>query len=510
MREIVKDPQKIKTKKERKPLTKKQKTILITVIAVVSVLVVATVVTLLVLHFTKDNVDGTNGMPSRKIQYEYYIDDGDTVGFTLNDSFRENIPLNKFTRTEELVDNKIVLTDDLVLKVMDGATLGATGTFNFSYKGVLVAVINVVVVDADAYVHTPQEFFALPNDEDKTYIVRNNLDFTGLNGNISRFIGKLHFNHHEIKGFDASNGGLFKELNGATITGLDLIDVSGESALTDFCNFGVIADYSNNSKLRYCSISGKVDIVSTAEANDLMYLGGFVGYANALKRKSYVEVDPAYTHLVSFLDVSVVGTGDFRVGGLIGGVRNASVANSFAYGNIDFSVSEQQVSALKNLYLGGIVGALSKEYDTITQTYYLDESKGLYSYGDINVSVQGGGVHNYLNIGGVFGYVENHSLVNCTYGGKMNANLTRTTLNIGGIVGCTHNDTSLKMNVRGIIVKGEIKVYSLSNVYAGGIIGESNDTQYSSVDQSITPTIETDKAKVQGTQVATSSVGVIK
>ena len=492
--------------KQRKPLTKKQKVILISVASAVAVvLVVVGVVLGIMLGGKKGNGDDYK-MPSRKIQYEYYIDHEDTVGFKISDKFREDVPLTSFTKTEIISDGFISLSNDLLLKVEEGVSVGYSATYNFSFRGVVIAVVNVIVVDADEYIHTATDLINVSTTQDKTYIVRNDLDLSGVDVNISRFIGSIHFNHHQIKNYNASNGGLFKELNGATITGLDLVDVTGSSVINDFGNFGVIVDYASNGKLRYCSVQGEINVTSTAEADDILYLGGFVGYASALKRKNYLEVEPAYVHLISFLNVKVAGSGDFRIGGVVGGVKNATLNNLYNYGKITFDVSESQVSAFKNLYLGGIIGALTKEYDVVLQTYNLDESSGLYSYGDLDVDVLGGGVHNNLSVGGIFGYLENHSIVNCIYGGKMDVNLTRATLKAGGIVGVTDNNTTLKMNVRGIIVKGEMNIYSLSTVYAGGIIGEGYETQYSSVEQSIEPTINTDKSKVQGTQVSTSHV----
>ena len=499
----------LKNPKQRKPLTKKQKIILISVLSAVAVVAIVVGVVLGVV-LNKNDDKGDYKMPSRKIQYEYYIDHEDTVGFKINDNFREEVPLTSFTKTEIISDGYITLTNDLLLKVEEGVSVGYSATYNFSFRGTVVAVVNVMVVDADEYIHTAEELFNVSTTQDKTYIVRNSLDLSGMENSIPRFIGSIHFNHNEVKNYNASNGGLFKEINGATITGLDLVNVTGNSAINDFGNLGVIVDYASNGKLRYCSIKGEINVTSTAESNDVIYLGGFAGYASALKRKNYVEIEPAYVHLVSFLDIKVTGAGDFRIGGVIGGVKNATLNNSYNYGKITFNVNETQVSAFKNLYLGGIVGALTKEYDAVTQTYNLDESSGLYSYGDIDVDVLGGGIHNKLSVGGIFGSLENHSIVNCIYGGKMDVNLTRASLSAGGIVGATDNSTTLKMNVRGILVKGEIKIYSLSTVYAGGIIGEAYETQYSSVEQSIEPIINTDKSKVQGTQVSTSHIANLK
>ena len=101
-------------KKDRKPLNKKQKIILIIIISIVSALVIAGVVTLIVLLTKDGGKDGGYTMPSRKIQYEYYIDEGDTIGFNLKDSFREDVPLDKFKRTEVFVDEHIVVDDSLL------------------------------------------------------------------------------------------------------------------------------------------------------------------------------------------------------------------------------------------------------------------------------------------------------------------------------------------------------------------------------------------------------------
>lgn len=503
---------KVKTPKtrEKKPLTKKQKTILIAVLSAVAVLLIAGIIVLVVVLTTTDGDGKGAKVPSRKIQYEYYVDIEDTVGFKIKDDFREDVPLKDFERVEVVSSDNLILTDDLTLKVGSSAEVGNKATYNFTYKGVVIAVVNVFVVDADAYLHTTEELLAVSQTEDKTYVARGDFDFTGIDAKISKFIGTIHFNHHEIKGYNASGGGLFTELQGATITGLDMVEVRGSTACVGSANLGVVADYAHNSKIRYSTISGEINVTSTAKADDVLFLGGFVGYASALKRKDYVGIETAYVHLVSFLDIKVSGTGDFRIGGLIGGVKNASLRNSFNYGNVDFSVESNQVDSFKNLYLGGMVGALTKEYDVLQQSYLLDESAGLYSYANINVSVSGGGAHNLLNVGGIFGQLENHSIVNCTYGGKMDVNLTRASLNAGGIIGKTNNSTMLKMNVRGIIVKGEMSIYSLSSVYAGGIIGEGYETQYSAVDKTITPTIDTDKSKVQGVQEAKEYVAKIK
>lgn len=497
------------TKKTSQPMSKKNKTILISVLSVVALLVIAAVVVLVVLLLDKGADKGDNyKMPSRKMQYEYYIDHEDLAGFYLSDAFREEVPLDAFTKTTVVSGDNVKLSDDLLLKVEDGVEIDTEATYHFSYKNQVVAVVNVKVIDADGYITTAEELLALSGD--KTYIVKNAINLSGKSGNISRFIGKIHFNHNIVDGFDASNGGLFKELDGAMVTGLDMVSVGGYLQYSSYGNVGVIADYINNTQIRYSSVKGSLNVTSTAASSDAVYVGGMVGYSNAAKRKNYLTEKAQFVQLVSYLDLTVNGSGDLKVGGLIGGVRNGALWQSYSYGKINVNVSESVVSRLGNLYVGGLVGALSKQYDTVNTAYNLDESDQLYSMSDITVNVNGGGEHNSISVGGVFGFLKNHSLVNSSYSGKMNVNLTRTHLKLGGIIGSTDNETSLKMNVRGVEVSGELKIYSLASVYAGGLMGESVGTGYSHVVASVKPVINTDKSKVQGTQIAIESVASVK
>ncbi|MBQ8178320.1 MAG: hypothetical protein IJ033_03915 [Clostridia bacterium] len=481
---------------------KKKLTILISVSVTVLLLVAGIV---LAIVFWPDKVDDQDyDMPPRKMQYEYYVDHEDKAGFYLSDNFRAEVPLKEFTKTVIESADGLVLGDDLLVKVEDGVEIGAQAVYNFSYKNKVIAVVNVYVIDADAYINNATELLAV--SADKTYIVKNAIDLTGVSGNVSRFIGTIHFNHHPVSGFNVENGGLFKELDGATITGLDLTGVSGTLTHTNYGNLGVIANYANNTRIRYSSVRGSVSIHSTASSTEALYVGGMIGYANAVKRKDYTTEEVGYVQLVSYLDLSVSGSGDLKVGGLIGGVRNATLGECYAYGKTKLSVDENSVGSLGNIYLGGLVGVLTKQYDAVTTSYLLDESSQLYSYSDIEIAVNGGGAHNSINVGGIFGLLQNHSIVNAIYGGDLDVSLTRAPLNIGGIIGSTDNSTALKMNVRAVEVKGEIEIYSLASVNAGGLIGVSVETQYSNVIASVMPKISTDTSKKQGTQVAVTAI----
>ncbi len=489
-------------KTTRAPINKKKLAILISVSVLVLLLIAGIV--LAVVFLPEDDDAPRYDMPSRKMQYEYYIDREDVSGFYLSDNFRDEIPIEEFTKTDVDSADGITLGDDLLLRVEDDVEVGAQAIFNFSYKNQVVAVINVYVIEADGYIGSADELLAVSSD--KTYIVNSPINLKGVSGNVSRFIGTIHFNHNPVDGFNAENGGLFNELDGATITGLDMTNVSGILTHKNYGNLGVVANYTNNARIRYSSIKGVLSINSVAQSTDALYVGGIVGYASAAKRKDYTTVDAGFVQLVSYLDLTVSGNGDLKIGGIIGGVRNATLDTCYSYGKIKVSVDEDSVGNLGNLYVGGLVGVLTKQYDAITSSYVLDDSSQLYSYADVEISINGGGSHNSVNVGGVFGLLQNHSIVNAIYGGKMDLNLTRTPANVGGIAGATDNSTALKMNVRAVEVKGEIKIYSLTSVNAGGLIGESVETQYSNVIASVMPTISTDAAKKQGAQIAVTAV----
>ena len=79
----------------------------------------------------------------------------------------------------------------------------------------------------------------------------------------------------------------------------------------------------------------------------------------------------------------------------------------------------------------------------------------------------------------------------------------------GGIAARALNPTSLTLKVRNVSVSGEIYVYTLCNAYAGGIAGafeKGDNIEYSSVNGSVMPVIDTDKSSVTALQKASEGV----
>lgn len=494
-------------KEPRQPMTKKQKTVLIAVICVTIALIVAGAVVALVLLLPKDEPPTNYPMPSMKMQYEYYIDVDDEAGITLQDAFREQVPLSALTRKDNVSSEGLFLSTDLKLTLTDKTQIGDKAEYEFLYKDRTIAVIKVNVIDAESYVYTADELLNLSGNG--VYILNNPIDLNGKSGQIARFIGKLYCNHNPISGFDCSSGALFNELDGAVITGLDMVDVKGTVNVSDYGNYGVIANVANNTLVRYSSVKGAVTVNSSAEKDDVVYVGGLLGYTSASARRNYALVDPQIVGCTSYIDLTVNGTGDLRIGGITGGVRNATIRESVSLADINVKTIESQIGAFNRLYLGGIAGALSKEYDTVLEAYNLDEGARIYSYANINVDIAGGGTFNEVYVGGIYGSLTNHALVNIHFNGKINVKLTRCNLWLGGLVGSAKNTTDLNMALRGLGVKGEINVYSLSKVLAGGVAGQTEACTYSSVTESITPVIDNDKSLVQGTQTASAAVASI-
>ncbi len=493
-----------KVSKEKKPLSKKQKIILVCIISFVVALLVAGAVVLGVYLSNKNEPAGVDQSANGYVEYEYYVDYRDTDGFKINDNFLGNLSLSSVTMNVEIASDGIVLKDDLTLAVTKDVVFESYAEFDFIYNSQKIAKVKVYVVEADGYIQNASELLAI-NGSNKTYIVRTPIDLTDKTYNVEKFSGSIHFNHNAVKGFDASRGGLFKKLEGATVTGLNMPSVSGTVPVNTASNFGVIADVANNSTIKNSSISGTVSVTSTAKGDASVFVGGMVGYFSAVKRSDYLKQEPSLSNLRSKLELNVSGSGDLKVGGIVGAVSNASCEFLTQYGSVTLTVSETEAPTLGNVCLGGVIGAFTKEYTSSYSATAFDGSNGLYAYCDVTLKVTGGSSHNMLNVGGVIGYLNNHSLTNVFYDGKIDVDLTRCYLKLGGAVGNATNSLGLSMLVKGVKVKGEIAVYSIAGVYAGGVIGEA-DCVSVAVTEAVLPTISTDSAKVQGVQTAHQSV----
>ncbi len=507
VKDVEATPKTEKAPKEKKPFSKKQKIILICVISLVVALLVAGGV-VLGLYLSNENQPTQPDQASFSyVEFEYYVDYRDVTGFKINDTFLGTLSASDVTVHAEIASEGITLKEDLTLAVTKDATFESYAEYDFIYDTKKIAKVKVYVVEADGYVQNANELFAI-NGTNKTYVVRTPIDLTGKAYNVEKFFGTIHFNHNSVKGFDASRGGLFQKLEGATVTGLNMLSVNGNVVVNASSNFGVIADVANNSTLKNSSVSGEVTVTSTAKSDASVFVGGMLGYVSAVKRSDYLKQEPALSNLRSKLKLTVSGSGDFKVGGIAGAVSNASCEFLTQYGAVSLTVSDVEAPSLGNVCLGGVIGAFTKEYTSSYSATAFDSSNGLYAYCDVTLKVSGGSSHNMLNVGGSVGYLKNHSLANVFYDGTLDVDLTRCYLKLGGAVGNATNELGLSMLVKGVKVKGKIEVYSLSGVYAGGVIGEADGVAVA-VTEAVLPLISTDSAKVQGVQTAHQSIAKI-
>ncbi len=482
---------------------KKKRGVVIAIICVVLALIIAGTVTAVVL-LTRD--EETNyAAPTELKQYAYYIDPSDTVGFYLDDSFRAGIPLGDLVRTVKLEAKGVTLTDDLRLYVSGEASTGAVGIYEYAYKGVTVAVINVKVTGIDATISDAAALKAI--SDNGTYALAADIDMTGVTEGIDYFSGNLYGNHHEIKGLGIA-GGLFTNLYGAHVSGIEFTSVNVASEVSAYGNYGVIAGTVRNSDISYCTVEGSYTLNARLGKNDIIYVGGVAGYVSSLARKNEAFDNlKQISYCVTRLALTVNATGDVKIGGIAGGVVNSSLRECYNYGSVTFTGTD--ATEMSGVYFGGLAGVLTKEYEQVNSFKELDEGARLYSYAALKATVIGdnGGIAVYA--GGIFGTVENHSLANSSFGGSIEVRLGKVASYVGGIAGNAVNNTLLVMRVRGVGVKegASVSVYSLYNAYAGGIAGRfAGNVTYEKITGSVMPVITTDSSSNTGLHVANEGV----
>ena len=490
-------------KAKRKPLDKKKRAILIAVICVALALIIAGTVTAVV-WLTRDE-DGNATVPSELKRYSYYIDPSDTVGFYIDDSFKGELALDELVCTVKIPAAGVTLADDLRLYVSGEPVEGAAALYEYSYKNVTVAVVNVTVAAIDGKIGNASALTSLSGSG--TYVLTADIDMTGVTHGIAYFSGNLYGNHHEIKGLGIA-GGLFTELYGAHISGIEFTSVNVSAATDLYGNYGVIAGTARNSDISYCTAEGNFTLNAALSKNDIIYVGGLVGYASSIGRKNEAFDNlKLISYCTSRLVIDVNATGDVKIGGIAGGIVNTSLRECRNYGSVAFTGTD--AANIAGVYFGGLAGVLTKEYDQVNSFTELDEGARLYSYGDLKVVVSGdnGGITVFA--GGIFGKVENHSLANVAFGGKLEVTLGKIASYTGGIVGIAENSTLLAMRLRGagIAEDSVIGVYSLYNVYAGGIAGRfTGNVTYEKITGSVMPVITTDSSSNTGLHVASEAV----
>ncbi len=229
------------------------------------------------------------------------------------------------------------------------------------------------------------------------------------------FQGFFHGKGHRIRNLslnreNTADQGLFGYVKNMTIDSLRIENAN----VTANANSGIIAgSVTGNSKLSYCSVTGRMN--GTAQA-----AGGLVGYLNSSSKI-----------LNSSMDGDVTGTAS-NIGGIVGVLDNSSsISNCSMNGNVSGGSS-----------LGGIVGYANRN-GSVDACY-------------MNGHVDGGG----NDAGGIAGRVENNAVIRSCYAA---GSMTSTSNSVGGIVGFLNGGIIKNCYARNTI--------SADIDYAGGLVG---------------------------------------
>lgn len=498
----VSDKEKVSAK-ERKPTSKKKRVTMIIALCLVAALALSGGITAAVL-LTREDTSGGMRTPTALKQYSYFIAPSDTEGFVLDDSFRAEVPLGDIERRDVFTADGVVLTEDLRLYSTPAAQTQSYAIYEFYYKNAKIAIVNVTVAAIDAEIKDVNGLMSM--ESGKSYALGADIDMSGVTEGIASFDGDLYGNHHEIKGLGIA-GGLFKELYAANVVGIEFTEVNVNVSGVSAGSYGVIAGTTNYSDISYCTVSGSYTLSAELNKNEILYVGGLAGYAYSLPRKNEAFDNlRKISNCVSYLTLTVSATGDVKIGGIAGGIVNASLRECYAYGATSFKGTD--ASRINGVYLGGLAGVLVKEYALINDFDALDEGAKLYSYSALKAEIAGDNSGITTFFGGLFGSVENHSLVNVGFGGSLDVKAGKTASFTGGIAASASNTTALAMRLRGVNVSASaIGVYSIYNAYAGGLAGRfAGIVTYEKVTASVMPVITTDSSSNTGLHVASESV----
>lgn len=463
-------------------------------------LLIAGAVTTAVLLTRDDGVAVNAGEFKR---YAYAIAPGNSTGFYLDDSFAGDLSLADFTIENVKPVAGVELAGDLKLTAGEAA-VGGRAEFSVRLNGAEKAYITVDVVEIDEII-TSVEALAALNGKSGIYVLGADIDVSPLTESIPRFYGSLYGNHHKLYGIKLPTG-VFGELVFARVVGVEL-EAEISAALSDGGSFGALAAEALNADVSYCTVTGSMSVTADCERTDAVAAGGLVGTFTAGVRSSPDSAAKVISECTSRIALSLTSDGQVRLGGIAGVVENASVYDSRAYGKISFNGNAE---AMRALYMGGIAGVVSKNYGSATPSGgALEECSRVYSYAEISANVSGKTDLFAAETGGIFGRVVGASVNNAVFGGKLNVGAGGIAVYAGGVLARASNPTSLTLKVRNVSVSGEIYVYTLCDAYAGGIAGvfeEGDIIEYSSVNGSVMPEIDTDKSSVTAIQKASEAV----
>ncbi|MFA5449305.1 MAG: hypothetical protein WC292_02585 [Clostridia bacterium] len=448
-------------------LSKKAKVVILCCIAVVLLGVGAALAIILI---PQDNPP----LPQTKIlyvsEYQYGVVGGDGEGVSLNSSWMQGLSYSAFRVT--IVSDLVALSVSEEMRLVADATEDwATAEIIFYYKNNKITTYKVDIIPAANAVNITSEqgLKSIPSDSKQRYILKNDILLTSP-VSIKNFGGAFYGNYFDIKNLDVSaSGGLFDTTSNAYVTGLRLTNVRGGTTLSENNYFGVIANRTTLSRFINCYAEGAAEV--TTGLQGYYYIGGLFGQISGHSRKENTDnpLRSLFEGCNSQITLTINGGGELYVGGIAGGVMDASFANSESAGDIHLEAQN-----FIFIYLGGIAGVMEKRYSTPLRITYFDSSYGLRSAGNIVVNSKNTTLLDTIYVGGIFGYIKNANTSSVIADGNISITTLGASVIAGGFAGKCENELAkegIELRVLNTEIQGELNIDTSGNIYAGGLIG---------------------------------------
>lgn len=478
-----------KNKKNTKISTKKIVIVVVSAILVVSLIVTGVLIAIKKYKKVEGN-DPTKYANLISAKFVYAIDINDKEGISIDKTWMKDINYKDFKKSFE-GEAVFVLDGNLKLRIMEEGAVpkeGDSGTFIFEYSNKVFAIINVQIVKNARYISSFEDVRKIPNGSTDTCVQVADIDMTSKNISIVNFSGEYFGNHFKITNLDISQtGGLFKNLTNAKIHAVSIVGAKGvidNSGIEE--SYGVLANKASYTDINSCVTTGSLTITNYQKENAVS-VGGLVGDYISNERYRNTDFSNEILYSQTNVNIEIKGVGKIFVGGIIGRSFEGVMSEVISIGSITVRSSKGQ--ELSGLYLGGMAGALVKEYPEIQHLNVLDLGRYLSSFSDIIVDIEGGGDGIMLNIGGLFGMLKNHSVQNARFKGTLFARVGYCNSKIGGFAGEVFNSTTMLMTIKTIRLSEKIEIESIGALFAGGLFGTMKDVQYDAILEITKPTL---------------------
>ena len=304
-------------------------------------------------------------------------------------------------------------------------SISTKNQFNMTYTRDFKTGERNIAIEFYREINNIDDWYSMNNSTTENYRLMQDLDFRNNQNKIcigNTLTGKIDGNNHTISNIQnthvfynikgslknlnisnvsmsntATSLGIIFNANSAEINSVTVENINIESASIDkdaSFNIGGLIIYSNNSKIKNCSVNDiNITVNNTKKA---IIIGGIIAQSNS---------DYIYNCYVNNINIKESNTiNSSGIGAIVGYSTNSEVANCYSVGNI--------VADSKNI--GGLIGYLTGVSSRLN-----------YSYSLINIA------GNNENIGGIVGFdgnsdLDNNISYNLSLGNIYNAKDTET------------------------------------------------------------------------------------